>query len=110
MPEVTKQQVDTAREEAEHAYTKYHLLKEAFLKAEKEYLDKVKKFKKLDYELAEIDGRLKKIPSASSKERKMQKQPELSLDQLKAIAERLGFDLSAGEIEDSEEVVEAVVE
>ncbi len=84
--EVTKEQVDVARKDAEQAWTKFSLLKEAFSKAESDYVRKVNHFHNIDHELALIDGRLKKIPSSG--------QPELTLDQLKSIAEKLGFDLT----------------
>jgi hypothetical protein len=100
MEQPTQEQVNEARKLAECAYTKYHLLKDAYLKAESEYHNKLKTFKKLDYQLAEIDGRLKKIPSnASTKQNPVN--PELTLQQLYSIAEKLGISISEDMIEDN---------
>lgn len=112
--EVTKEQVDILQKEAELAYQKLSLLKDAYFKAESDYIKKLSAFKNLDHRLALIDGRLKKIPPSS--ERKVKKQPELTLDQLKSIASKLGFDLTSvdevGEVEEeeNEEIVEAIME
>jgi hypothetical protein len=84
-----KWKVDDARKEASEAYIKMSLLKDAALKAEADYLKKLNRFRSYDYELAQTDGRLKKLPPQG--ERKTKKQPELSLDQLRVIAEKLGF-------------------
>ena len=92
---VTQEQVNEVRKEAEKAYTKFALLKDAYKKAEKEYLTKLNIFKKLDYELAEIDGRLKRIPPVA--ERKEKKQPELTLEQLQTIAAKLGVNITVEE-------------
>jgi len=94
----TQEQVNEARHEAEKLYTKYAILKDAYLKAEKEYLEKLNIFKKLDYQLAETDGRLKKIPPSG--ERKEKKQSELTLEQLKTIAAKLGVDITIEEPEE----------
>ncbi|MBE3140252.1 MAG: hypothetical protein IMZ53_06685, partial [Thermoplasmata archaeon] len=59
----------------------------------------------LDYQLALTDGRLKKIPAQG--EHKEKKQPELTLDQLKSIAETLGVNIT---IEEPQEVSEEVQE
>jgi hypothetical protein len=105
-----KSTVDQAKKEAEEAYTKLALLKDAYFKAESDYIKKLSRFRNFDYELAQTDGRLKKIPAQG--ERKVKKQPELTLDQLKAIAENLGFDLTSinEPEEENEEVIEALVE
>lgn len=104
--EVTKEQVELLRKEAEVSYQKYSLLRDAYTKAESDYFKKSRRFQNLDHELALIDGRLKKIPSSG--ERKEKKQPELTLDQLKAIAEKLGFDLTKVDeiVENREEEVD----
>lgn len=92
-----KETVDGLRTETERLYTKYHLLKDLAEKAEKEYLKKSAEFKKADYKLAEEDGRLKKIPASGKKGKR---EPiELTLDQLKSIAEKLGIDLNSMEVE-----------
>lgn len=93
-----------AKKEAEEAWTKVALLKDAYYKAEKDYMEKVTRFRALDYELALIDGRLKKLPPAGKETKKTQKQPELTLEQLKAIATKLGFNLNEVEVVDEEEV------
>jgi len=109
--EVTKEQVDVAQKEAELAYQKLSLLKDAYFKAETDYIRKSRCFQDLDHKLALIDGRLKKIAPSTTK--KTQKQPQLTLDQLKAIAMKLGFDLTTieePEEEVDEETVNAIME
>lgn len=108
---VTKEQVEEAKKEAGVAYQKYSLLKECFTKAERDYFEKSQRFQALDHELALTDGRLVKLPPAASG-KKVTKQPTLTMDQLKAIAEKLGFNLNeidkveeAEEEEDNEEEV-----
>jgi len=100
---ITKEQVEEAKKAAGIAYTKYKLLSDAFRAAEREYFEKSKEFQKLDYDLAMTDGRLKKVQPGESGTRR-RKQPELTLDQLKAIAEKLGFDLN--EVDRVDEEVE----
>ncbi len=102
-----KSTVDQARKEAEEAYIKFSLLRDAFIKAETNYFKKLRRFKEVDYELALTDGRLKKIP-AGEKGRETKKQPELTLDQLKSIAAKLGVNISVEEHE--EELGEEVEE
>jgi len=99
-----KETVDRAMKEAEEAYTKMSLLKDAYLKAEKDYLKKGARFRNFDYELAQTDGRLKKVSPKG--ERKDKKQPELTLDQIKGIADKLGIKLTV----ETEEVIEEVEE
>ncbi len=96
-----KRQVDAARKEAEAAYLIYANLKATYKEAEKDWLKKSRRFKAFDYELAQTDGRLKKIPPGG--ERKEKKQPELSLEQLKEIATRLGVGIT---VEEDNTVVE----
>jgi hypothetical protein len=109
MPEVTKWQVDEARKIADKAYLTYSNLKTLYLEAEKDWIAKANKFKALDYQLAEIDGRLKKIPPSA--ERKTKKQPELTLEQLQAIAAKLGVSITVEEPEeDNEEVITSIME
>jgi hypothetical protein len=104
-----KWKVDEARREASEAYTKMSLLKDAALKAEADYIKKLARFRNFDYELAQTDGRLKKLPPQG--ERKTKKQPELTLEQLRTIAEKLGFNLNTiEETEETEEVIEALME
>jgi hypothetical protein len=108
--QVDQETVDRSRKEAEEAYIKLSLLKDAFWKAESDYMRKVSRFRNFDYELAQTDGRLKKIPSST--QRKEKKQPELTLDQLKSIALKLGFDLTQVDEaeEQDEEITEAIME
>ncbi len=94
-----KQTVDQARKEAEEAYVKFSLLRDAFIKAETNYFKKLRQFKDMDYVLALTDGRLKKIPTGE-KGRETKKQPELTLDQLKSIAAKLGVNISVEEPEE----------
>ena len=95
--------VSEARKVVEASFIKMSLLKDAFYKSEKDYIKKLEQFKTMDYELALKDGRFKKLPSQG--ERKEKKQPQLTLDQLKSIAEKLGFDLSSiDRIDDIKEV------
>ena len=106
-----KETVERAQKEAEEAYVKLSLLKDAYFKAESDYVKKSARFRNFDYELAQIDGRLKKVAPSGSK--KTKKQPELTLDQLKSIAEKLGFNLNTiEEVEEEvdEEVIEAIME
>jgi len=110
MTEITQRQVDAARKEAEEAYVTYANLKAQMNIAEADWLKKSRRFKNLDYQLAEIDGRLKKIASAD-KEKKPTKVPELTIDQLKSIADKLGFSITIEEPEEeNEEVIAAIME
>ena len=110
LPPVSKEYVEGLRKEAEVARSKYLLLNDACVKAEKEYLKTLQRFKDLDYQLALVDGRLKKLDSASSK-KKEKKMPELSLDQIKSIANKLGINIPSNEDEEGEsETLELVEE
>ena len=103
-----KQSVDLMQKEAEEAFVKLSLLKDAYYKAESDYLKKLNRFRSADYSLALTDGRLKKIPAAGEKKEK--KQPELTLDQIKGIAEKLGIHLTVTQPEvESDEVVDQEV-
>ena len=87
-----KETVDRTRKEAEKAWIKLSILKDAYFKAEAEYIKKLSRFRNFDYELALTDGRLKKIPARG--ERKQKKQPELTLEQIRYIANKLGVNIS----------------
>ena len=102
-----KSTVDIAQKEAEEAWLKLSILKDAYFKAEKDYLKKSSRFRNFDYELALTDGRLKKV--APSGERKVKKQPELTLEQIRTIAQNLGISINVEE-EPDEETVEAIME
>jgi hypothetical protein len=109
---VDKPTVDQLRKEAEESWTKLSLLKDAYFKAESDYIKKLNKFKDADYKLAQEDGRLKKLPPSATKERKTQKQPGLTIDQLKSIADKLGVKLTVEcdvEEEVDEEIVDAIM-
>ena len=90
---------DEAKKEAACSYKKFSLLKDLYQKAEKDYFDKSKRFQSLDYQLALVDGRLKKIESHAN-EKKEKKQPELTLDQLKDIAMKLGIQIPIETVEE----------
>jgi hypothetical protein len=102
---VDKETVDRVRKEAEESWTKMSLLKDAYFKAESDYIKKLNRFRNFDYELAQTDGRLTKIPSRQ--ERKPKKQPELTLEQLKSIAATLGVNIT---VEEPEEEAENIAE
>jgi hypothetical protein len=89
---MTKEEVDKARKESEEAYIKYANIKAIYIDAEKDWLKKSRRFKDFDYQLALTDGRYKKLPPIA--ERKPKKQPELTLEQLQAIAAKLGVNIS----------------
>ena len=101
MIELSKEGVQELRKEAELAYTKFHLLKEAYEKASVEYLKKSKNFQEADYQLALEDGRLKKLPAQG--ERKEKKQPELTIEQLRGIAAKLGIKIPDADEDENEE-------
>lgn len=104
---MNKETVDAARKEAEDSYLIYANLKATYQEAEQDWLKKSRRFRDFDYQLALVDGRLKKIPPASDKVRKEKKQPELTLEQLKSIAATLGVNIT---IEEPEEISEEVRE
>jgi|GEM_PF-1891605 len=110
--EITQDIVNKARKEAEEAYLVYANLKQQYLMAENDWLKKSRRFKNFDYQLAEVDGRLKRISSADgSKERKQKKQPELTLDQLQTIAAKLGVNITIEEPEETDqETINAIME
>ena len=99
-----KETVYRARKDAEVAYTKFALLKDAYLKAEVDYLHKSRRFQNFDRELAETDGRLKKLPPQG--QRKEKKPPELTVDQLRKIAATLGINIAVDEDEVKDEFME----
>ena len=99
-----KETVDQARKEAEVAYTKFKVLKDAYLKAENDYLHKLRRFQNFDHELAEVDGRLKKLPPQG--QRKEKKPPELTVDQLRKIAATLGINIDVDEDKIKDEFIE----
>ena len=103
-----KETVDQAQKDAEVAWTKFSLLKDAYSKAESDYVRKVNKFHRLDHALALEDGRLKKLQPSDSSKRKPKKQPKLTLDQIKGIAEKLGIKLTIETFDEEIEGLESV--
>lgn len=106
LPPVTKEYVEKLRKEAEAAHTKYLLLKDQATRAESEYLEKSKRFRDLDYQLALVDGRMKKVESGEKKGKKVDI-GSLSLDDILSLAAQLGVSLerkeNGGEDEDEPE-------
>ncbi len=90
-----KETLDKARSERDEAYKVYSELKELYLEAEANWLMKKKVFEKYDYELALIDGRLKKLPAKHKEEKPI----VLTLDQIERIASALGVSIEKEEIE-----------
>ncbi len=107
--EITRQEVDKAQVEAQESWTKMNVLEVAYEIAAKDYVHKLNRFKDLDYKLALTDGRYKIVPPAG--ERKEKKQPQLTLEQLKEIAAKLGFNLNETTVEESldEETIEDLI-
>jgi hypothetical protein len=104
---VDKETVDRCRKESEEAYLVYANLKTQYLEAEKDWLKKSRRFRDFDYQLALVDGRLKKIPPGGEKKEK--RAPELTLEQLQSIAAKLGVSISVDQpAMESEEVIEEV--
>lgn len=97
--EELKEARDLANQEAGKAYRKLNLLKDIYEKAQSDYCVKSKRFHELDYQLSLIDGRLEKLPPAKSGQ-KVQKTPELTMDQLKKIAEKLGIAIPIETVEE----------
>ena len=59
-----RETVDQAKKELREAYTKYAIIRKAFLEAEGEWMKKKKIFERYDYELALEDGRRIILPPA----------------------------------------------
>lgn len=100
-----RETVDNARKELKDAYTKYEILKISFLEAEGEWMKKKKIFEKYDYELALEDGRRTILPPAGTKKTPA-KPVELTLEQIKSIANTLGISIEEEkpEVEEDEEI------
>lgn len=105
-----KQLVYKAQKEAEDAWVHYRMMEDCTKKALSDYNAKLIVFRKLDKELAAEDGRLIKLPSAGEGKRKPQKPAELTLDQIKEIAKRLGVSVVEDEEIINEELTELVEE
>ena len=91
---MNKETVAQARKETDEAYLIYATLKIPYLKAQENWLKKLHRFKEFDYQLALIDGRLKKI---SSKGKCKKPLLELTMEQLKNIIEKLDINTSIEE-------------
>ena len=89
-----KETVAQARKETDEAYLIYATLKIPYLKAQENWLKKLHRFKEFDYQLALIDGRLKKIPYKGKCKKPFL---ELTLEQLKNIIEKLDINTSIEE-------------
>jgi len=105
MSEFSQEQVNELRKEAEKAYLIYANLKEQYLSAEKDWLKKSHRFRDADYKKALVDGRLRRIESVLRI--KETKSPELSLEQIKTIANKLGINIT---IENTEEIDNTIAE
>ena len=92
-----KETVERVRKEAEQAYLELANLRGQVKIAEDKYFKLSKRFQDFDHQLALVDGRLKKIPEHTKKEKKP---AVLTLEQIQNIAEILGIKI---EDEDSEE-------
>ena len=87
-----KETVAQARKESDEAYLIYTTLKIPYLKAEENWLKKLQRFKEFDYQLALTDGRFKKV--SFGRECKEKKPPELTMEQLKNVIEKLNIKIS----------------
>ncbi len=96
-----KEEVDETKKEVQTFYNAYLIIKVAHDRAYDKWIKSRAKFESLDYQLALTDGRFKVVPSPEK--RKEKKQPELTMEQIKEIAEKLGIVIS---IEEPEEEVE----
>jgi hypothetical protein len=103
-----KETVERAKKESDEAYLIYSNMKEQYKAAEQDWLKKSRRFKDFDYKLALTDGRLKKIPPAG--ECKQKKTPELTLEQLRTIAEKLGVNITVDETVTNQENINTLVE
>jgi len=97
---VNKETVDNYHKECEKAYQKMRIAKAIYEDALADYLKKSRRFRDLDYKLALTDGRLKKV---EAKQTKQSKPAELTLDQIKEIAQKLGININSDESEVEED-------
>jgi len=90
-----KEIVAQAKREAEEAYSIYINIKKDYLSAESDWVKKLEKFKKLDYQLALTDGRFKRysFKEYKQKEYKQKEPPNLTLEQIQGILSKLGINL-----------------
>lgn len=84
---MNKETVDKALKEAEVAFVTYITLKEQYEKAFTNYQRLSRRFQTFDRELAEIDGRVVRVPACGkSQAEKSQAEPKLTLQQRRDLA------------------------
>jgi len=88
---MNQETVDRLEKEVGTAYKAFKIAEKVYREKELDYCKKSRRFMQADYELALTDGRLKKIPPKVKKE---PKPFEMSLNQIKAIADKLGINLT----------------
>jgi hypothetical protein len=94
-----KDTVDKARADAERAYVTLSNLRELTARAETNYIKLSRRFQDYDRQLALTDGRYKVLPPQG--EKKQQKRvPELTVEQILSIAQKLGVQLTTEEPEE----------
>ena len=96
-----KETVDKARIDAERAYVTLSNLRELASRAETNYLKLSRKFQDYDRQLALVDGRYKVLPP-QEKKKHQKKEPELTMEQLLRIAQKLGVQVTTEEPEDTD--------
>jgi integrase len=101
-----KETVDKARVEAERAYVTLSNLRELTSRAEMKYVKLSRRFQDYDRQLALVDGRYKVLPPHEGK-KKPKKEPELTIEQIMSIAQKLGVRLTTEEpVEVDDELLE----
>jgi hypothetical protein len=90
------------KEKCSEAYGKYLAIKDLYVAHRNEWIYWRDRFEKLDRKLAETDGRLH-ICSPGKSGKQPMKAPELTKDQLLAIAEKLGIEIREPDKEVSDE-------
>lgn len=94
---VTKDEVNSALNAAREAYMTYTSLRDQAEKAGAIYYEKSRVFQELDRQLAMVDGRFKKV---ETKDKKLKKEYNFTMEQLKAIADILNVNLEGREEDD----------
>lgn len=102
----TKDEVTNAQKDAEAAYLHMIAMKGFYEASYQVWMKKKNKFANLDRQLAETDGRLKVLPPKEHSQKKPKKPIELSLDDIKALCERLG--VKVNEKTPADEEIEAL--
>jgi hypothetical protein len=88
-----KETVDCLRKESEEAYKVLVNAREVYKLAENTYQKKNDRYMKADYELALVDGRLKKLPAHIPGMKGAPKPINLTLEQIRGIAKVLGVSI-----------------